>query len=79
MFVIKSHIAVLASKERCVSNFSQTSPSLTLKNHLFCEYDKDLRPVDHKDKIVNVLLQLIPKFMEFVSNIEKIFFNMQTK
>ncbi|XP_033219961.1 neuronal acetylcholine receptor subunit alpha-5-like isoform X2 [Belonocnema kinseyi] len=30
-------------------------------------YEEDVRPVENKDQIVNVFLQLIPKFMEFGS------------
>ncbi|XP_011495908.1 PREDICTED: neuronal acetylcholine receptor subunit alpha-2-like [Ceratosolen solmsi marchali] len=42
------------------------SPSLRLKRHLFCEYDKSIRPVLQKGTAVNVTISLSPKFMDFI-------------
>ena len=71
MFIFKYRVKEISASidYRCTPGSKVSPPSLLLKNHLFCSYDKELRPVDDKGKIVNVLLQLIPKFMEFVSKV----------
>ncbi|XP_033321167.1 nicotinic acetylcholine receptor alpha9 subunit isoform X1 [Megalopta genalis] len=40
-------------------------PLMTLKNHLFCGYDRTVRPVLSHKEVNNVTIKLIPKILEF--------------
>ena len=44
------------------------SPMVQLKRHLLCEYDPDVRPVQHNNNMTRVNFYLKPQFFEYVSN-----------
>ena len=48
---------------RC-KNYTPT-PMLSLKRHLFCEYDRTVRPASSHKDVNNVTMNLIPKLLEF--------------
>lgn len=43
------------------------SPTIRLRRHLFCEYERSVRPVLSKDTAVNVSIYIRPILMNFVS------------
>ncbi|CAK9808936.1 Neuronal acetylcholine receptor subunit alpha-2 [Anthophora quadrimaculata] len=46
-------------------NYDSLSPTLRLKRHLFCEYDRTIRPTPSHKIVNNVTMNLIPKILEF--------------
>ena len=49
---------------RC-KDYNTPTPMLTLKRHLFCEYDRTVRPASSHKDVNNVTMNLIPKLLEF--------------
>ncbi|XP_026669888.1 uncharacterized protein LOC108625585 [Ceratina calcarata] len=46
-------------------DISSVSPMLNLRRHLFCEYDKTIRPTSSHQVANNVTMKLLPKILEF--------------
>ncbi|XP_076238727.1 nicotinic acetylcholine receptor alpha9 subunit isoform X2 [Calliopsis andreniformis] len=57
--------ASLEFDELGCKNYNNPSPMLSLKRHLFCEYDRTVRPVSSHKDVNNVTIKLIPKILEF--------------
>ncbi|XP_012263313.2 neuronal acetylcholine receptor subunit alpha-5-like [Athalia rosae] len=56
--------SVIASTD-CAKDIESHSPTLRLRRHLFCDYDKAVRPSIHQNNATVVNLRLMPKFIEF--------------
>ena len=46
-------------------NYDNPSPMLNLKRHLFCQYDRTIRPTLSHQVVNNVTMKLLPKILEF--------------
>lgn len=68
IFILKYRIKEVKTIDirRCSPNKSSATASSRLKDHLFCSYDSNERPVERK-KSIQAFIQMTPKFMEFVS------------
>ncbi|XP_014226820.1 neuronal acetylcholine receptor subunit beta-3-like [Trichogramma pretiosum] len=67
-FVVCASVVAEDSSEKTCNILSDKWPSLQLKRHLFCEYDKAVRPVANKSASISIQVELRPKFMEFYSS-----------
>ncbi|XP_076621254.1 nicotinic acetylcholine receptor alpha9 subunit [Colletes latitarsis] len=61
----QSYCESLFWDERDCKRSGHSTPLERLKAHLFCEYDRTIRPVTSHKEINNVTIKLMPKLLEF--------------
>lgn len=64
-------LSVVIENSKCFEStckdIESKSVDLRLRRHLFCDYDPTLRPQISAHSVLNIDVNLIPKFIEFVS------------
>ena len=74
ILILKTYLIFLGFFANAESNenpecntVERKSPSLRLKRHLFCQYDKTIRPIIGKEGTINVNVSMSLKYLDFVS------------